>query len=104
MGLFSAFKQNLYDITNLDREEADSLISFFSNGWAAAACQRGGIPYDPIMTHGIVKGLRKGVLTEDELTVLIAVLEADIRQNGGDDEEREIVLKLKQCRKAGPKR
>ena len=101
MGLLSKFFPPVSDLSCLTGEEISRLRTFFDRGWASETRRLTGNSndiFDEIIDQNIVRGLKKHALSKEELDRVIALLKADIDLRGDDEEEKEILRKLRRCR------
>ena len=100
MGLFSNLFKSPNTIPLLNESELNMVLSFYENGWARNIQRQMGIndsAFSSINEHTLIRGLKKRCLTPDEIRSVICVLKKDMKQNGGDPDEKEIIRKLKAC-------
>lgn len=104
MGFFSNLFSNPDTLPLLSDDEISMIVLFFERGWANETRRvfgmNGGLNdianyYDD---RSIVKGLKKRFLTADEMEVVIKLLEADMSYRGEDEDQKQIISKLKKCK------
>ena len=103
MGFFSRFLPHQIDVSILSEDEIARLIGFFENGWAREVRRRTGSdgPLDATFDRSIVKGLKRGWLSEEEIDYAVALLKADMDLNGESSEAYAIIRQLEWSKDMG---
>ena len=101
MGFFSSLFKSLNTIPLLDDSELRAVSSFYENGWARRIRNQMITNNESVIAnineHSLIRGLKKRLLSEDEIRDVIVTLEKDMKLHEEDPDEKQIIRKLRAC-------